>query len=423
MKIKSKINFGVGLLISLIVILIILGVWNISILKKDTSNILKDNYKSVIYTHNIIELVGKLDPTYLPEIDKNIILQEKNITEIGEGTLTQNLRDNYTIFNKLILEKKYSIRDSSCFYKIKEFSLAIMKLNLQSIEAKSELALQHADQAVVWLIITAIICLIIAIIVFVILPKNITNTIEELSMGIEEIFHGNYAKRLEGAKTIEFFPLIKSFNRMAEKIEIYNNSSIEKLMQQKNKFTNVLDHIVDPVLGLDENLHFLFVNTPAESILGINKGAWETTTAKALANQNDLLRLIITNIEALKTNDTVTIPTLTIYANHKEFIFKPYINIIKSNNEPNNTHFNNGYVVGFKNITDEEKIQQDKNLFLAKIAQEYKVLVTQLQEDISQMKNQGNNIPQETLSLWQEKLTYIAQITKKLQQSIQNGDN
>lgn len=47
MKIKTKLNIGVGLLFMMILLLSILSGWYINQLKKDTNNILKANYNTL----------------------------------------------------------------------------------------------------------------------------------------------------------------------------------------------------------------------------------------------------------------------------------------------------------------------------------------------------------------------------------------
>jgi hypothetical protein len=53
MKIKTKLNLGVGLLFLMIIILISSGILYFSI-KKDTENILKANYNTLEYSRNML---------------------------------------------------------------------------------------------------------------------------------------------------------------------------------------------------------------------------------------------------------------------------------------------------------------------------------------------------------------------------------
>ncbi|GAB1347511.1 CHASE3 domain-containing protein [Cloacibacterium normanense] len=54
MKIKTKLNAGVGLLFLMIMLLAVLGGWYINKLKKDTNNILVANYNTLEYSRNML---------------------------------------------------------------------------------------------------------------------------------------------------------------------------------------------------------------------------------------------------------------------------------------------------------------------------------------------------------------------------------
>jgi hypothetical protein len=54
MKIKTKLNAGVGLLFLMIMLLAVLGGWYINKLKRDTNNILVANYNTLEYSRNML---------------------------------------------------------------------------------------------------------------------------------------------------------------------------------------------------------------------------------------------------------------------------------------------------------------------------------------------------------------------------------
>ena len=54
MKIKTKLNLGVGLLFLLIIILSLVSAFYIFSIKKDTENILKANYNTLEYSRNML---------------------------------------------------------------------------------------------------------------------------------------------------------------------------------------------------------------------------------------------------------------------------------------------------------------------------------------------------------------------------------
>ena len=54
MRIKTKLNLGVGLLFLMIIILSLVSAYAVFLIKQDTENILKSNYNTLEYSRNMI---------------------------------------------------------------------------------------------------------------------------------------------------------------------------------------------------------------------------------------------------------------------------------------------------------------------------------------------------------------------------------
>ena len=61
MKIKTKLNLGVGLLFILIIILSLVSSYYIFSIKKDTQNILKANYNTLEYSRNMLTSLDEIN--------------------------------------------------------------------------------------------------------------------------------------------------------------------------------------------------------------------------------------------------------------------------------------------------------------------------------------------------------------------------
>ena len=97
LKIKTKLTFGIGLLFTMIVLLGGLAVRNITDMSSDTQNILADNYNSLLYSRRMLDALERIknDPQAHAEFEKNLDLQQKNITEIDENVATAHLVAQY----------------------------------------------------------------------------------------------------------------------------------------------------------------------------------------------------------------------------------------------------------------------------------------------------------------------------------------
>jgi len=179
MKIKTKLNAGVGLLFFMIIVLSTLGGWFIYQLKKDTQNILAANYNTLQYSRNMLlslEEIGK-EPFALSEFQKNLDLQRQNITESGEKEATQNIHEHFSELQND--QGNYSLHSA-----IRKDIAELMQLNMNAIQIKSGIANTTAQNAIAVISIAGTLCFLIAFILMVNLPANISNPIRELTSSI-----------------------------------------------------------------------------------------------------------------------------------------------------------------------------------------------------------------------------------------------
>ncbi len=88
MRIKTKLNLGVGLLFVLILILTFVSGFYMFSIKKDTENILKANYNTLEYSRNMLLLLDEINDSEIDKItvfETNLLKQVNNVTELGEA--------------------------------------------------------------------------------------------------------------------------------------------------------------------------------------------------------------------------------------------------------------------------------------------------------------------------------------------------
>lgn len=142
MKIKTKLNFGVGLLFLMIILLVALSSWYVNQLKKDTNNILVANYKTLEYSRNMLLSIEDVsDQNSLKIFQRNLDKQKLNITEIGEKEATELIDRHFSIL-------KQNPQDSALISSIRKDIAEVMRLNMEAIERKNNTANNTAEQAI-----------------------------------------------------------------------------------------------------------------------------------------------------------------------------------------------------------------------------------------------------------------------------------
>nr|WP_294898848.1 ATP-binding protein [uncultured Pedobacter sp.] len=402
MKIKTKLNLGLGVLFLLILLLGFVAITNINAQKHDTENILKANYNSLTYANSILQIIGV--PKSDAKFEELLKLQEQNVTEKGEYEATLKLR-------KLWEQYQLEPKNEKLKTDIKSALFTIIKLNMNAISKKSDYAKLNADRANVWVSITAFLCFLVAFTLLVNLPANIANPIKELTKSIEEIAKENYSKRVNFEEHNEFGDLAKSFNQMAKKLSEYSESNLAKLLVQKKRIETLIENMPDPVIGLDENGKVLFVNTAGEKTIGLTKSELLGEEINYLAAKNDLLKVII-------NENTVQNKTLKIFVDDKESYFERTYLPISMIPTGEKMAIPNGKVIMLKNVTPFKELDSAKTNFIANVSHELKTPVAAIRMSLQLLENKAtgdlNKDQQQLISSIDEDAERILKITSEL---------
>jgi len=369
MKIKTKLNLGVGLLFMLILILALTAAFYVFQIKKDTENILKANYNSLEYSRNMLLAIDKItsgENGSATLFEMSLKNQMANTTEPGEDEITAKL---YQDFKLLQLDPS----DEKLKNIVRAAIFDIMKLNMFAIKQKSEIAKKTAESANLWIGVIGSLCFLIAFNLLVNLPNNIANPVKELTASIREIANKNYSERVRFTNHNEYGDLAKSFNTMAEKLQEYNNSNLYKLSFEKKRLETLINNMHDPIIGLDNEGTILFVNDEALRIIGLRSEDIVGKSASALALKNDLLKsLIINELESGKPHP------MKIYADNKESYFeKETVNITITPTGEDRT-IDIGNVIILRNITLFKELDFAKTNFIATISHELKTPIASI---------------------------------------------
>lgn len=377
MKTKAKLNLGVGILFFLITVLLAISIYYINAMKSDTGNILVSNYKSIEYCRNMFGALDHGHKINFNKFETNLIKEEHNNTEIGEGALTQRVRTN---FENLKTGTNASLNIDT----IRETLLQIMEVNMQAIQKKSNLAVSTADNAVIWISIVGTFCFLIALTLLFNLPTTVANPIKELTESIKEIAAGNYTERIHFESRSEFGELAQSFNTMAEKLEEYNNSNLAKLMMEKRRIETLINNMHDPVIGLDENGKIIFANEEMLKISDLKRGNIVGENIKQITATNDLMQRLVLVNEAINGKQQ---QPLKIYADNKESYFEKEIINIDILPTGETTPKSIGQVIMLKNITAFKELDIAKTNFIATISHELKTPISSIKMGVQLLEN------------------------------------
>ncbi|TWI81308.1 PAS/PAC sensor signal transduction histidine kinase [Lacibacter cauensis] len=382
MKIKVKLYLGLGLLFAMILLITIFSGLYINKLRNETRNILVANYNTLDYARKMeIALNNNILLAENSQLFRtNLSLQQKNVTEPGEKEMTDRLEVN---FQKL----QQQPNDSTALHMVRKDITDIMLLNMLAIERKSKLAENTSETAIFWITVLGTICFIIALTLLFNLPGNIANPVKALTESIKEIANRNYSERIHFEKQNEFGELAASFNTMAEKLEEYQASSIEKLLVEKKRIDTLINNLNDPVIGLDENRKILFMNNIALHITGLKKENTIGKPVQDIAVKNDLLRTLVQELFGNESEHENKTAAIKIFANNKESYFEKHIIPISIIPTGEKDEKRMGDVILLQDVTPYKELDFAKTNFIATVSHELKTPIASIKMSLQLLEN------------------------------------
>lgn len=366
MRIKNKLTLGICILFAMILTLGILAISSVYELDRNSRNIYVANNNSLNYARNMLAALEKMDsdPAALDIFVENFHLQEKNITETDELQATRILKDHLKEFQKS--------PDNGLIVKVRTDLYHIMELNMISISHKSRIAESAAESSLLWISVLFVFCIFVSIALLAYFPKYIVKPIKELIKGIQEVADQNYKKRLPAGLGVEFGGVAASFNKMAERLEEFHDSSISDILSGKKYIEAIVNSITEPIIGLNEEMQIVFVNEEALNLLHLKKGDLLYRSATEVALKNDLLRRLIK--ELVSSNEKQE--PLKIYADNKESYFQVKYIPIRIMETGENEQKNIGNIILLNNITEFKERDSAKTTLISTISHELKTPIS-----------------------------------------------
>ncbi len=379
MNLRNKLTLGIGVLFVLILLLGIQSVRSVQQLSVSSNDMLADNYNSIHYVEEMLRSLDSYqDSVSRGALIKSLTLQQQNITEVNEKEITAAL-----------IEKIAALTDSSPAARIQDIRndlYHIMELNMASIRTKNSAIDAEAEQAAWRLTVLSVLCILLAAVFLVRLPAIILRPIDKLKQGIMQIANHNYDERLDFGNNKEFGAVANSFNDMVCKLSEYRRSTLDKLMTEKKRIEAIVNSLHEPIVGLDQERHIIFMNDEAFSILNLKRGNVIGHKAAEIALNNDLLRRLIREVYAEDSEGQAREP-LKIYADNKESYFQMdniplYINPVGETSQ----QFIGNLII-LNNVTKYKELDSAKTDFIATVSHEMKTPISAILMSLQLLKD------------------------------------
>ena len=321
-------------------------------IKTEGKNVLQDNYESLSYCHAMQQHLNNMEGNFdssIRHFEASLNQQEGNITEHGEAEATKELR---IYFTKL----KSGDTTKQNLQLIEQQIQSILSLNMEAIQKKSSQNEKTAEDALAIIIALGCIVFLIGLTFIINFPSVVTNPINHLTDAIKEIGNKNYKHRIHIKNKDEFGTLADAFNEMAERLEYFESSNLNKLMFEKSRAEAVINSLKDASIGIDKNNKVLFANFQALQLLNLHSEEIVGKSVDELKTKNDLFGFLI--------DKESTTPFKIVVDNRENYFVKEVIEVEQGDAK--------NRVLVLKNITSYKELDVAKTNFISTISHELK---------------------------------------------------
>ena len=351
-SVRNKIWLGTIFLFLLLMFTGGAGIYYIAIMKGEAKAVLKDNYETLAWCHEMQQQLDSIELDYnksVPLFEVALKKQEHNITEQGEGNYTGKLRTKF--------EQLKAGDTSKANIRLMQNTIQhILGLNMEAIHRKTVIAETTSEKRLTLIIAIAAIIFMISFTFSVNFPSIVTNPILQLTEAIKEITNKNYRHRIFIDNKDEFGELADAFNNMAQRLEYFESSNLNKLLFEKSRAEAVINSLKDASIGIDKNNIILFANFQALQLLGLKANEIVGKQVEELATSNDLFAFLV--------NNESTAPFKIVVENRENYFVKEVVDVAQGEG--------NSKVIVLRNITSFKELDLAKTNFIATISHELK---------------------------------------------------
>jgi len=297
---RSRLLIGIT---PLLLIMVGLGLWAVVMISRLGGNIdviLRENYRSVLAAQNMKDALERMDSAMLfaiggqegrardqyrehrPAFEKNLAIEQGNITLPGEQELTDDLTSLYTRYvaltERFLALPAADVEGRTRFYfsqllptfdRIKGRSDDILALNQRNMEDMDLRARTAASASARWMILGLIGSAVVASLVALFLSRSILEPIQSVTRSARAMARGDLEQVVSVPSRDELGELASAFNTMARTIRQFQQAGTARLLRAQKTAQATIDSFPDPVVVVDPAGAVERANPAARRMLGV----------------------------------------------------------------------------------------------------------------------------------------------------------
>ncbi|EPR6189375.1 cell wall metabolism sensor histidine kinase WalK [Listeria monocytogenes] len=207
-----------------------------------------------------------------------------------------------------------------------------------------------------------LIAMIITAVLGILLSRTITKPIIEMKRQAYAMARGNYSHKVKVYGVDEIGELADSFNTLTKRVQ----EAQAMTEGERRKLSSVLAYMTDGVIATDRRGKVILINTPAEKMLRVKH---ESANGRSIIDVLDIGDTYQFE-DLMEVDGSLTMDRSTL---DKPYVLRANFSVIQRE-----TGFNNGVIAVLHDITDQEKVDQERRDFVSNVSHELRTPLTSM---------------------------------------------
>ncbi|MDF7912279.1 cell wall metabolism sensor histidine kinase WalK [Listeria monocytogenes] len=207
-----------------------------------------------------------------------------------------------------------------------------------------------------------LIAMIITAVLGILLSRTITKPIIEMKRQAYAMARGNYSRKVKVYGVDEIGELADSFNTLTKRVQ----EAQAMTEGERRKLSSVLAYMTDGVIATDRRGKVILINTPAEKMLRVKH---ESANGRSIIDVLDIGDTYQFE-DLMEVDGSLTMDRSTL---DKPYVLRANFSVIQRE-----TGFNNGVIAVLHDITNQEKVDQERRDFVSNVSHELRTPLTSM---------------------------------------------